>query len=311
MKLLDGKTLSAKIKEELKTEVIKLINNGIVPNLGVILVGDFAPSVIYVRNKETACAEVGIKTQTLRLKDDISEARLLEIIDNWNKDNNIHGILVQMPLPQHINSQKVLDTIRADKDVDGLSASNLGHLISNRSDAIEPLFYPCTPSGIIELLVHNQIMIEGKHCVIIGRGELVGKPLANMLLAKQMTLSLNHKKHPINATVTICHSKTPNIANFTRQADILIVAIGKPKFVKKDMVKPDAVVIDVGVNRIQLNNRVPPTTKIVGDVDFDEVSTVASAITPVPGGVGPMTVAMLLKNSVKAAKQHLKNLKGN
>ncbi|MCX8014899.1 MAG: bifunctional 5,10-methylene-tetrahydrofolate dehydrogenase/5,10-methylene-tetrahydrofolate cyclohydrolase, partial [candidate division WOR-3 bacterium] len=213
MKILDGKALSAKIKEELKTEVAKLINNGVVPNLGVILVGDFPPSVIYVRNKETACAEVGIKTQTLRLKNDITEAHLLEIIDNWNQDKNIHGILVQMPLPEHITHQKVLDAIRADKDVDGLSSSNLGRLISNLSDANEPMFYPCTPSGIIELLIHNQITIEGKHCVIIGRGELVGKPLANMLLAKHLTLSLNQEKYPVNATVTICHSKTPNIAN--------------------------------------------------------------------------------------------------
>lgn len=308
MKLLDGKALAAKIKEELKTEVAKLISNGIIPNLGVILVGDFAPSVIYVQNKETACAEVGIKTQTLRLKDDISETQLLEIIENWNKDKNIHGILVQMPLPKQINHQKVLDTIRADKDVDGLSASNLGHLISNLSDSNEPMFYPCTPSGIIELLVHNQIMIEGKHCVIIGRGELVGKPLANMLLAKQMTLSFNQKKYPINATVTICHSKTPNIVNFTRQADILIVAIGKPKFVKKDMVKPEAVVVDVGVNRIQLNDQVPPKTKLVGDVDFDAVKDIVWAITPVPGGVGPMTVTMLLQNTIKAAKQ-MRNIK--
>jgi methylenetetrahydrofolate dehydrogenase (NADP+)/methenyltetrahydrofolate cyclohydrolase len=288
-RLLDGKKLSAQIRDELKQEVKGLNQQGIFPNLGVILVGEFAPSVIYVRNKETACADVGIKTETLKIKDDISEKELEAIIQDWNQDRKINGILVQMPLPKHINHQKILDSIHPIKDVDGLSVSNLGHLIAGES----PMFYPCTPSGIIEILVRYGITIEGKHCVIVGRGELVGKPLANMLLRKDKTG---------NATVTVCHSRTENIGHFTRQADILIVAIGQPHFITEDMVKPGAVIIDVGVNRIQTANRQPPTTKLVGDVDFEPVSKIASAITPVPGGVGPMTIAMLLRNTLKAAK---------
>lgn len=293
MILLDGKIVSEKIRQELKTEVNNLRTRGIIPNLGVILVGEFPPSVIYVRNKETACAEVGIKTQTLRLKDNISENQLLEIVLKWNEDKNINGILVQMPLPKHINHQEILDAVKPYKDVDGLSTSNLGRLIAGN-----PGFYPCTPLGIIELLTCYGIMIEGKHCVIVGRGELVGKPLANILLMKDKIG---------NATVTVCHSKTPNIADFTRQADILIVAIGNPHFISRDMVKPGAVVVDVGINRTQFADRRPPTTdhkpRLVGDVDFDEVRKIAAAITPVPGGVGPMTIAMLLKNTIIAAKQ--------
>lgn len=295
MIILDGKTLAAKIRQELKLEVSELIKKNIVPHLGVILVGEYAPSVIYVRNKETACAEVGIKTQTFpirssaRFNEDITEQQLLEKIREWNDDKTIHGILVQMPLSKSIDEQKVLDAIKPFKDVDGLSAMNLGHLVSGKP----PIFYPCTPLGITELLTRYNLQIEGKHCVIVGRGELVGKPLANMLLKKDKTG---------NATVTVCHSKTKNIENFTRQADILVVAIGQPHFIKGDMVKTGAVVVDVGVNRIPIANRQSPTTKLVGDVDFNEVSKIASAITPVPGGVGPMTIAMLLQNTVKAAK---------
>jgi methylenetetrahydrofolate dehydrogenase (NADP+)/methenyltetrahydrofolate cyclohydrolase len=286
MLLLDGKKLSAKIREELEIEVSELVKKGIFPNLGVILVGEFAPSVIYVRNKETACSDVGIKTQTLKLKDDITEERLKKIIIEWNQDKNINGILVQMPLPKSIDEQKILDTVDPYKDVDGLSARNLGYLIANRP----PIFYPCTPSGIIELLIRYGITIEGKHCVVVGRGELVGKPLANMLLKKN---------NFGNATVTVCHSKTQNIEYYTRQADILIVAIGQVQFIKGNMVKQGVVVVDVGTNRINLSDN---KTKLVGDVDFEEVSKLASAISPVPGGVGPMTIAMLLKNTVKAAK---------
>jgi len=286
MILLDGKALSEKIRQELTREVSGFKKQGIVPGLGVVLVGEFPPSVIYVRNKERACAEVGIKTQTLRLKDDINESHLFNIINEWNDDTHINGILVQMPLPKHIDHQKILDAVKPNKDVDGLSTTNLGRLITGDS----PYFYPCTPLGIIELLTYNGVTIEGKHCVIIGRGELVGKPLANMLL----------KKDKIgNATVTVCHSKTPDIANFTRQADILIVAIGKAHFVTKEMVKPGAVVVDVGTNRI---NIIEQKTKLVGDVEFDTVKEIVSAISPVPGGVGPMTIAMLLKNTVNAAK---------
>ncbi len=286
MILLDGKKLSAQIRNELKQEVVDLNKQGIFPNLGVILVGEFAPSVIYVRNKETACAEVGIKTETLRIKDDITEKELEAIIQGWNQDKKINGILVQMPLPRHINHQKILDSINPMKDVDGLSDKNLGHLIAGES----PKFYPCTPSGIIEILMRYEITIEGKHCVIVGRGELVGKPLANMLLRKDKIG---------NATVTVCHSRSENVGYYTRQADILIVAIGQPYFITADMVKQGAVVIDVGVNRINLFDN---KTKLVGDVEFEPVSKIASAITPVPGGVGPMTIAMLLKNTVKAAR---------
>ncbi len=256
------------------------------PNLGVILVGEFAPSVIYVKNKENACADVGIKTQTLRLKDIITENELIEIIKDWNQSKEINGILVQMPLPKHIDHQKVLDTINPLKDVDGLSVSNLGRLIAGQA----PNFYPCTPLGIIEILKRNKISTESKHCVIVGRGELVGKPLANMLLRKDKTG---------NATVTVCHSKTEDIGSLTRQADILIVAIGQAQFLKKDMVKSGTVIIDVGVNRINISEN---KTKLVGDVDFESIKDIARAITPVPGGVGPMTVTMLLKNTIQAAK---------
>jgi methylenetetrahydrofolate dehydrogenase (NADP+) / methenyltetrahydrofolate cyclohydrolase len=286
MILLDGKVLSAKIRGELKNEAAGMLTQGIVPHLGVILVGEFVPSVIYVRNKETACAEVGIKTQTLKLKDNTTEKELLGIIEEWNKDKNTHGILVQMPLPKGIDEQKVLDSIKPYKDIDGLSTMNLGRLVSG--DA--PYFYPCTPLGIIELITHYGISIEGKHCVIVGRGKLVGKPLANILLQKD---------HKLNATVTICHSKTINIGDYTRQADILIVAIGQANFITKEMVKLGAVVVDVGTNRININEQ---KTKLVGDVEFDTVKDIVSAISPVPGGVGPMTIAMLLKNTINAAK---------
>ncbi len=285
MILLDGKALAAKIREELKAQVIELNNQGIILHLGVVLVGEFAPSVIYVRNKETACADVGIRTETLRLKDDVSEQQLLDIVNAWNEDKNIHGILVQMPLPKAIDEQKILDSIKYYKDVDGLSARNLGYLIANRP----PTFYPCTPLGIIEILTRYNIPIEGKHCVVVGRGELVGKPLANILLKKE-------KKY--NATVTVCHSRTEHIENYTRQADILIVAIGQPKFITGDMVKQGAVIVDAGTNRIDIGNN---KTKLVGDVDFETVKDKVSAITPVPGGVGPMTIAMLLKNTIRAA----------
>lgn len=286
MILLDGKALAEKMRVEMREEVSALKQQNIHPNLGVILVGEFAPSVIYVKNKENACADVGIKTQTLRLKDIITENELIEIIKDWNQSKEINGILVQMPLPKHIDHQKVLDTINPLKDVDGLSVSNLGRLISGQA----PNFYPCTPLGIIEILKRNNISTESKHCVIVGRGELVGKPLANMLLRKDKTG---------NATVTVCHSKTEDIGSLTRQADILIVAIGQAQFLKKDMVKSGSVIIDVGVNRINISEN---KTKLVGDVDFESIKDIARAITPVPGGVGPMTVTMLLKNTIQAAK---------
>lgn len=283
-KILDGKKLSDLIKTELTSEVTSLKQKGTIPKLGVILVGEFPPSIVYVRNKEKACLKVGIETETIRLTKDTKIEAILAIIDKWNNDEKHHGILVQMPLPDHISQDEVLMRINPQKDVDGLTPINFGKLITS-----EPYFYPCTPLGIIELLKANEIKIQGKHAVIVGRGGLVGKPLANMLLQK-------NSDHG-NATVTVCHTKTKDIGAMTRQADILVVAIGSPKFLKADMVKQGVIIIDAGTNRVEVNGE----QKLVGDVDFDEVKEVASAITPVPGGVGPMTVAMLLKNTVKSA----------
>lgn len=283
-KILDGKKLSDSIKTELTAEVASLKQKGIIPKLGVILVGEFPPSIVYVRNKEKACLKVGIETETVRLAKETKIDVLLAIIDKWNNDKKHHGILVQMPLPDHISPDEVLMRISPKKDVDGLTPVNFGKLING-----EPYFYPCTPLGIIELLKANEIEIQGKHVVILGRGGLVGKPLANLLLQK-------NSDHG-NATVTVCHTKTKDIGEMTRQADILVVAIGSPKFLKADMVKHDVVIIDAGTNRVEVNGE----PKLVGDVDFEEVEKVVSAITPVPGGVGPMTVAMLLKNTIKSA----------
>jgi methylenetetrahydrofolate dehydrogenase (NADP+)/methenyltetrahydrofolate cyclohydrolase len=283
-KILDGKKLSDQIKSELAFEVTNLKQKGIIPKLGVILVGEFPPSVIYVRNKEKACLKVGIETEIIRLARETKIEAILAIIDKWNNDEKHHGILVQMPLPDHLLQDEVLIRINPKKDVDGLTPINLGKLLAS-----EPYFYPCTPLGIIELLKANEIEIQGKHVVIVGRGGLVGKPLANMLLQK----NLDHG----NATVTVCHTKTKDIGTMTRQADILVVAIGSPKFLKANMIKQGVVIIDAGTNRVDMNGE----PKLVGDVDFEEVKEIASAITPVPGGVGPMTVAMLLKNTIKSA----------
>ena len=283
-KILDGKKLSDQIKSELATEVASLKQKGILPKLGVILVGEFPPSIVYVRNKEKACLKVGIETETIRLARETKIDTILAIIDKWNNDEKHHGILVQMPLPDHISQDEILMRINPKKDVDGLTPVNFGKLITS-----EPYFYPCTPLGIIELLKANQIEIQGKHVVIVGRGGLVGKPLANMLLQK-------NSDHG-NATVTVCHTKTKDIGEMTRQADILVVAIGSPKFLNAEMIKHGVVIVDAGTNRSEVDGE----PKLVGDVDFEEVKEIASAITPVPGGVGPMTVSMLLKNTVKSA----------
>jgi len=281
VKILNGRETSEAIRKEIAQEVEELKREDILPYLGVILVGDYPPSLIYVRNKEKACEKVGIKSKTMHLPERTSQDELLSLIDLWNGDPEIHGILVQLPLPPHISQDMVLSKISPEKDVDGLTPVNLGRLLSSK-----PIFYPCTPSGIIELLERNKIEIEGKYVVIVGRGTLVGKPLACMFLEKT-------KRG--NATVTVCHTKTKDIASFTREADILIAAIGSPKAITQDMVKEGAVVVDVGVNRVD--------GKLVGDVDFDRVKEKVYAITPVPGGVGPMTVTMLLKNTVKAARR--------
>ena len=275
-RILSGKEYAAKIKEAAKREAESL---GICPGLAVVMVGDNPASAVYVRNKNKACEELGFRSLMETLSADTSKDELLSVIDRLNADGNIHGILVQLPLPAALADaeQEVLNRISPDKDVDGFHPVNVGRL-STGQEALAP----CTPAGCIKMLEYAGIPTDGKNAVIIGRSNIVGKPMAQLLLAK-------------NATVTICHSHTKNLAEITKQADILVAAIGKPKFVTADMVKPGATVIDVGINRIE-------PKKLVGDVDFEAVSEVAGAITPVPGGVGLLTVAMLMQNVVTAAK---------
>lgn len=277
-KIIDGKAISAKIKEEMKREVAELRGTGIFPGLAVILVGENPASVVYVRNKGKACHDVGIHSEEHRLTGNTSEEDLLRLIDRLNKDDKINGILVQLPLPKHINEKKILEAISQDKDVDGFHPYNVGKLMIG-----EPIFVPCTPYGVMKMLEYSNIDLTGKNAVIVGRSNIVGKPMAMLLLQK-------------NATVTICHSKTKDLAGVCRSADILVAAIGKDRFVKADMVKDGAVVVDVGINRL-------PDGKLVGDVDYDAVAQKAGYITPVPGGVGPMTITMLLYNTIQSAKR--------
>ena len=276
--LISGKVVSASVREEIKREVEELKDKkSIVPGLAVILVGDDPASAVYVRNKHKGCLETGIRSYQIELPTDTSEEELLSKIDELNADSDVHGILVQLPLPKHISEQKVIDRISPKKDVDAFHPQNVGKIMLGTYE-----FLPCTPAGVMELLKYYDVSIEGKECVVLGRSNIVGKPMAHLLLAK-------------NGTVTVCHSRTKNLGDVTRRADILVVAIGKAKFVGADMIKPGAVVIDVGINRGE-------DGKLCGDVDFDAVSNVASMITPVPGGVGPMTITMLLKNTLTAAK---------
>jgi methylenetetrahydrofolate dehydrogenase (NADP+)/methenyltetrahydrofolate cyclohydrolase len=282
--LLDGKLLARQIREELRDEVAEFIqNNGVVPTLAAVLVGDDPASQVYVRNKVTACEQVGIQSRMFRLPAETTQDELLALVTKLNraKDEEIHGILVQLPLPQHIDVNRILHAVSPLKDVDGFHPENVGRLVQG-----VPRFRPCTPYGIQQLLVRNGIETAGRHVVVVGRSETVGKPMALMLMQRGAGA---------DATVTVCHSKTPNLAEMTRQADILIVAIGQPQFIKADMVKPGAVVVDVGIHRTEQG--------LVGDVDFPAVSQVASRITPVPGGVGPLTVTMLLVNTLEAARQ--------
>lgn len=279
--LIDGKELAKKIRKELKTEVLDLKEKGINPKLAVIMVGDNPASQVYVRNKSKACEKTGIEFEEYIFEEKIEEEELIKVIEKLNNDNSIHGILVQCPLPKHINTNKTLRAISPNKDVDGFHPVNVGNLCIG-----EDTFISCTPYGVIKMLEEYNIETEGKKAVILGRSNIVGKPLLQCMLNK-------------NATTTVCHSKTKNIEEVTKQADILIAAIGKPKFVKEEMVKDGAVVIDVGINRLEDGS-------IVGDVDFENVEKKASYITPVPGGVGPMTIAMLLTNVVKSAKSNLK-----
>jgi methylenetetrahydrofolate dehydrogenase (NADP+)/methenyltetrahydrofolate cyclohydrolase len=279
--LIKGSEISKQIREELKQEVSQLKEkHKLVPGLATILVGEDEASKVYVGQKEKACKELGIHSERINLPGNTTEADLLTLIENLNKNNKIHGILVQLPLPKHINETNVLYAIDPKKDVDGFHPVNVGKLMLG-----EPDFIPCTPHGIQQLLIRSGIETNGAEVVVVGRSNIVGKPIANMLF---------QKKKGANATVTVCHTGTKDIAAHTRQADILIVAAGKPKTITADMVKEGVVVIDVGVNRLP--------TGLVGDVDFETVKEKAKAITPVPGGVGPMTIAMLMYNTVHAAK---------
>ncbi len=274
--ILDGKALSAKIKAELRVEADALTEKGFKPGLAVIIVGDDSASRIYVNNKKKACEVCGIMSEEYALPESATEAELLELIEKLNSRAEIDGILVQLPLPKHIDSERVLLKIDPRKDVDAFHPVNVGKIMIGNYD-----FLPCTPAGVMELIRLTGIDISGKECVVVGRSNIVGKPQAMLLLHQ-------------NGTVTICHSKTKNLADVCRRADILVVAVGKANFITADMVKEGAVVIDVGMNRAD--------GKLCGDVKFDEVSEKASAITPVPGGVGPMTIAMLMKNTVKSAR---------
>jgi methylenetetrahydrofolate dehydrogenase (NADP+)/methenyltetrahydrofolate cyclohydrolase len=278
--IIDGKACALQVRKSLRPRIAVLKERGIEPKLTVVLVGDDPASAVYVRNKEKMCERLGIVSETIRVAADTSQEDVLAIVRKLNEDDSVHGILVQLPLPRHIDEVAVLNEVAANKDVDCFHPINAGKLLRG-----EKGFLPCTPAGVMRMLEEMNIDIEGKEAVVIGRSNIVGKPLSIMLLQK-------------NATVTICHSRTKNLGEVARRADILVAAIGKHNFVTADMVKPGAVVIDVGVNRIA-------EKKVAGDVDFDAVEPIASYITPVPGGVGAMTIAMLMENTVFAAEQHV------
>lgn len=282
MKILNGKELAAKVKDEVRSEVAELKEQGKTVRLAVIQVSNDPASSVYVRNKMLACDYCGIESETYGLRANTSQDELLRLIDTLNHDSHINGILVQLPLPEGIDENTVINAIKPEKDVDGFTAVNTGKLMIGFGGG----FVPCTTRGIVELLKANDIEIEGKHCVVVGRSNIVGKPTAMELLRE-------------NATVTICHSKTKGLRYVTREADILICAIGKPKFFDHGYIRPGTVVVDVGIHRDS------ETGKLCGDVDYDDVINRVSAITPVPGGVGPMTVAMLMRNTVDAAKRQM------
>jgi methylenetetrahydrofolate dehydrogenase (NADP+) / methenyltetrahydrofolate cyclohydrolase len=279
--LIDGKVLAKTMQAELAVRVAELVQTtGIQPGLAAVLVGENPASQIYVRNKRKACEQAGMSSWLHELPAPTSQVELLQLVDQLNRDPKVHGILVQLPLPKQIDENAIIQAVSPDKDVDGFGTMSLGLLAAGT-----PRFLPCTPAGVQQLLVRNNIAVAGRHVVIVGRSNIVGKPLALLLMQKMKGA---------DATVTVCHSRTRDIAGLTRQADIIVMAIGQARFLKKEMVRPGAVVIDVGTNRL-------PDGKLVGDVDFDEVKDVAGAITPVPGGVGPMTITMLLHNTLEAA----------
>ena len=279
-KLIDGKAIAAAVKERVKNEVAALKEKGITTGLAVIIVGEDPASKVYVNNKKKACEALGIISEEYALAETTTQEELLSLIDTLNKKESINGILCQLPLPKHLDETAVINAISADKDVDAFHPVNVGKIMQGDYD-----FVPCTPAGIMEMLDYEGIDISGKTCVVIGRSNIVGKPMSMLLLHK-------------NGTVTICHSKTQNLKDVCKNADILVAAVGRPNFVTADMVKENAVVIDVGINRVD--------GKLVGDVKFDEVCEKASYITPVPGGVGPMTIAMLMQNTLTAAKKQNK-----
>lgn len=279
--IIDGKALAATFREQLAQEVAQFkAESQIVPHLTAVLVGEDPASAVYVRNKQRACEKAGIQSTLKRLPAETSEAELIDLVHELNADQGVHGILVQLPLPKHITETAILDAVNPLKDVDAFHPENVGLIVQGR-----PRYLPCTPYGIQQMILSTQMETAGKHAVILGRSEIVGKPMAMLLIQRGLGA---------DATVTICHSRTQNLKEIVRSADIIIAAIGQPEFVTADMVKPGAVVIDVGINRVN--------EKLVGDVAFESVKEVASAITPVPGGVGPMTIAMLLKNTLTAAR---------
>ncbi len=275
-KILSGKEVSARIKSELRDEVAELKTKGIFPGLAVVIVGNDPASRVYVNSKKKACEELGIYSEEHALGAEVTEAELLALIDALNKKDEVNGILVQLPLPKHINEENIINAIDPKKDVDAFHPVNVGKIMIGNYD-----FVPCTPAGVMELIHESGIEVAGKDCVVVGRSNIVGKPQAMLLLHE-------------NGTVTICHSRTKNLKEAVSRADIVVAAVGKPNFITGDMIKEGAVVIDVGINRIA-------EKKLVGDVDFESASKKAAAITPVPGGVGPMTIAMLMRNTVKAA----------
>jgi methylenetetrahydrofolate dehydrogenase (NADP+)/methenyltetrahydrofolate cyclohydrolase len=288
-RILDGTAIAKAIRQEVAAEVSRLRSKGRKPGLAAVLVGEDPASAVYVRSKGKACEEAGMHSVTIRLPADTPEAELLDTVDRLNADPEINGILVQLPLPKHINSEKVLRRIDSSKDVDGFHPVNVGKLVTGDKTA----FRPATPYGVQQMLVRSGIETKGAHVVIVGRSNIVGKPMANLLI---------QQGPGGDATVTVCHSRTRDLPSVTRLADILIAAIGKPEFVTADMVRPGAVVIDVGINRVDDASR-PRGYRLVGDVAYDSVAQIASAITPVPGGVGPMTIAMLLQNTLQAMQQ--------
>ena len=287
MKLIDGKLLAGRLREEIAEGVARLkAERGVTPGLAVVLVGENPASVSYVTAKERACAEAGMLSREVRLPETASEAELVALVKSLNADPAIHGVLVQLPLPKHISEKAVIDAISPEKDVDGFTPVNVGRMMIG-----EPCFLPCTPHGIIKLIEFSGMDLRGKHAVVIGRSNIVGKPVAALLSRKET-----------NATVTLCHTGTPDIGKFTREADVVVVAAGRPGVLTGDMLRPGAVVIDVGVNRIP-DKAKAKGFRLVGDADFESCSKVAGAMTPVPGGVGPMTITMLLWNTLESARR--------